>query len=585
MTNKEIVARLMAVLKPHRAKLVIAMVAMVAVGGFNALQAYLVKPLLDEIFFKQDASLLHLLPLGLLLVFFIKGIFYFFQSYFLEMAGQCVIRDLRTMAYAHVMNQPLRFFHTTPTGELISRIINDVSIVQGSVSYTLIRSLRDLFSVLGLLGVIFYMDWRLAFMALVFLPLAWVPIVTFGRKFRRISTNYQVKLGKATSQLHETIAGVSIVKAFCMEPFEKKRFADRMQDIMKTLLSETWYSSLSHPCIEMLAGTGIAIIIWFGGGQVLAGHSTPGSFMSFLAALLMLYEPVKGVSKVNANIQQGIAAAQRIFLLLDTRSDVEDAPDAAVMPQFCQRIEFADVTFGYDQALPVLKHLSLRVHHGEVLAVVGPSGGGKTTLTNLLLRFYDVDEGSLLIDGIDVRKYTLASLRGQMAVVTQQTVLFNDTVRNNIAYGRNGCSEEDLLAAARAAHALDFIMAMPQGFDTVIGESGVRLSGGQRQRLSIARALLKDAPILILDEATSALDNESEREVQQALDNLMRNRTTIVIAHRLSTIQNADRIAVLKEGQLVEEGTHKELLALGGEYNALYQLQFSETNKTGHLAR
>jgi len=585
MTNKKIFTRLMAVLKPHRAKLVVAMVAMIAVGGFNALQAYLVKPLLDEIFFKQDASLLYLLPLGLLLVFFIKGIFYFFQSYFLEMAGQCVIRDLRTMVYAHVMDQPLRFFHTTPTGELISRIINDVSIVQGSVSYTLIRSLRDLFSVLGLLGVIFYMDCRLAFMALVFLPLAWIPIVIFGRKFRRISTNYQVKLGKATSQLHETIAGVSIVKAFCMEPFEKKRFADRMQDIMKTLLSETWYSSLSHPCIEMLAGIGIAIIIWFGGGQVLAGHSTPGSFMAFLAALLMLYEPVKGVSKVNANIQQGMAAAHRIFTLLDTRSDVEDAPDATAMPPFCQRIEFADVTFGYDQALPVLKHLSLQVRHGEVLAVVGPSGGGKTTLTNLLLRFYDVDAGSLLIDDADVRRYTLASLRGQMAVVTQQTVLFNDTVRNNIAYGRSGCSEEELLAAARAAHALDFIMAMPQGFDTVIGESGVRLSGGQRQRLSIARALLKDAPILILDEATSALDNESEREVQQALDNLMRNRTTIVIAHRLSTIQNADRIAVLKEGQLVEEGTHKELLALGGEYNTLYQLQFSETNKTGHLVR
>ncbi|MCL2790072.1 MAG: ABC transporter transmembrane domain-containing protein [Desulfobulbus sp.] len=578
MTNKEIIVRLMAVLKPHRAKLMISMVAMVAVGGFNALQAYLVKPLLDEIFFKQEASLLHLLPLALLLVFFVKGIFYFVQSYFLEMAGQCVIRDLRTMVYTHIMDQPLRFFHATTTGELISRIINDVSIVQGSISYTLIRSLRDLFSVVGLLGVIFYMDCRLALMALVFLPLTWVPIVIFGRKFRRISTNYQVKLGQATSQLHETIAGVSIVKAFCMEPFEKKRFADRTQDIMKTLLSETWYSSLSHPCIEMLAGLGIAVIIWFGGGQVLTGQATPGAFMSFLAALLMLYEPIKGVSKVNSNIQQGIAAGYRIFTLLDIRSDVGDAPDAVAMPPFRRRIEFADVTFGYDQALPVLKQLTFQVNRGEVLAVVGPSGGGKTTLTNLLLRFYDVDAGGLLIDGVDVRNYTLASLRGQMAVVTQQTVLFNDTVRNNIAYGRGDCSEEELLAAARAAHALDFIMAMPQGFETVIGESGLRLSGGQRQRLAIARALLKDAPILILDEATSALDNESEREVQQALDNLMHNRTTIVIAHRLSTIQNADRILVIKEGQLVEEGTHRELLALGGEYNALYQLQFSETN-------
>ena len=585
MTNKEILFRLMAALKPYRGKLVIVMVAMIVVGWFNALQAYLVKPLLDEIFFKQDASLLNILPLALLLVFLVKGIFYFFQSYFLEMVGQCVIRDLRTRVYAHVMDQPLRFFHTTPTGELISRIVNDVTIIQSSVSYTLIRSLRDLFSVLGLVGVIFYMDWRLAFMALIFIPLAWVPIVIFGRKFRRISTNYQVKIGQATSQLHETIAGVSIVKAFCMEPFEKKRFADRMQDIMKTLLSETWYNSLSHPSIEMLAGLGIAIIIWFGGVQVLSGQSTPGAFMAFLAALLMLYEPVKGVSKVNANIQQGLAAAHRIFTLLDTRSDVGDAPDAAIMPPFSKGIEFAEVSFGYDQAIPVLKQLSFQVNRGEVLAVVGPSGGGKTTLTNLLLRFYDVGQGSLLIDGVDVRNYTLASLRGQMAVVTQHTVLFNDTVRNNIAYGLVDCPEEVLLAAARAAHALDFIMALPQGFDTEIGESGLRLSGGQRQRLAIARALLRDAPILILDEATSALDNESEREVQQALDNLMHNRTTIVIAHRLSTIQNADRILVIKEGQLVEEGTHKELLALGGEYNTLYQLQFSEADATGRLAQ
>jgi lipid A export permease/ATP-binding protein MsbA len=577
MTNKAIIVRLMAVLKPHRAKLVIAMVAMVAVGGFNALQAYLVKPLLDEIFFKQDASLLNILPLALLLVFFIKGIFYFLYSYFLEMVGQCVIRDLRTMVYSHVMEQPLRFFHATPTGELISRIINDVSIVQGSVSYTLVRSLRDFFSAFGLLGVIFYMDWRLAFVALIFLPMAGVPLVVFGRKFRKISTNYQVKLGEATNQLHETIAGVSIVKAFCMEPVEKKRFADRSQNIMNILLSETWYNSLSHPCIEMLAGVGMAVIIWFGGTQVLAGHSTPGAFMAFLAALLMLYEPVKGVSKVNANIQQGLAAAHRIFTLLDIRSDIEDASDGAAMPPFRQRIEFIDVTFGYERDTPVLRHLTFGADRGKVFAVVGPSGGGKTTLTNLLLRFYDVDTGCILIDGSDVRKYTLASLRSQIAVVTQQTVLFNDTVRNNIAYGRGDCSEEELLAAARAAHALDFIMALPQGFETVIGESGVRLSGGQRQRLAIARALLKDAPILILDEATSALDNESEREVQQALDNLMHNRTTIVIAHRLSTIQNADRIAVLKEGRLVEEGTHKELLALGGEYHALYHLQFLET--------
>jgi subfamily B ATP-binding cassette protein MsbA len=574
MTNKEILIRLMAVLKPHTSKLVVAMVAMVGVGGFNALQAYLVKPLLDEIFVDRDAHLLNLLPLVLLAVFFVKGIFYFLYSYFLEMVGQCVIRDLRTKVYAHIMDQPLRFFQTTTTGELISRIINDVSIIQGSVSYTLIRSLRDFFSVFGLLVVIFYMDWRLAFISLVFLPLAGAPIVIFGRKFRKISTNYQEKLGEATSQLHETIAGVSIVKAFCMEPFEKKRFAERMQNIMNVLLSETWYNSLSHPSIEMLAGIGMAVIIWFGGGQVLQGHSTPGAFMAFLTALFMLYEPVKGVSKVNSNIQQGVAAAYRIFMLLDKPSDAVDAPNALVMPPFQRHIEFKDVSFGYEPSQSVIEHLSFRVNRGEVLAVVGPSGGGKTTLTNLLLRFYDVCDGQLLIDGVDIRTYSRTSVRRQIAVVTQQTILFNDTVRNNIAYGWDDCTEEALRAAARAAYALDFIEALPKRFDTVIGESGARLSGGQRQRLSIARALLKDAPILILDEATSALDNESEREVQQALENLMHNRTTIVIAHRLSTIQNADRIVVLKEGRIVEEGRHDELVGRNGEYTQLHRHQF-----------
>lgn len=574
MTNKAILLRLWAVLTPHRSKLVIAMVSMVAVGGFNALQAYLVKPLLDEIFVHRDAHLLNLLPLALLAVFFVKGIFYFLYSYFLEMVGQCVIRDLRTTVYAHIMDQSLSFFHTSTTGELISRIINDVSIIQGSVSYTLIRSLRDFCSVFGLLGVIFYMDWRLAFISLVFLPLAGAPIIIFGRKFRKISTNYQEKLGEATSQLHETIAGVSIVKAFCMEDFEKKRFAKRMQEIMNVLLSETRYNSLSHPSIEMLAGIGMAVIIWFGGNQVLHGNSTPGAFMAFLTALFMLYEPVKGVSKVNSNIQQGVAAAYRIFMLLDKKADSIEAAGAGEMPPFRHSIEFSDVCFSYNPEQQVINHLNFRVRQGEVLAVVGPSGGGKTTLTNLLLRFYDVSEGVLLIDGADIRTYTRSSVRRQIAVVTQQTILFNDTVRNNIAYGREACSLEELRSAARAAYALEFIEALPQGFDTVIGESGARLSGGQRQRLSIARALLKDAPILILDEATSALDNESEREVQQALENLMHNRTTIVIAHRLSTIQNADRIVVVKEGRLVEEGRHDELVERNGDYAQLQRLQY-----------
>lgn len=576
MNNKALFSKLLAVLKPYHAKLLLAMVGMVAVGGFNALQAYMVKPLLDEIFFNRDARLLNLLPLGLLAIFFFKGIFFFGYSYLLEMVGQSVIRDLRNRIYGHLHELSLSFFHRHPTGELISRIMNDVSMLQGSVSHALIRTLRDLCSVVGLLGVIFYMDWRLALISLLFLPAAAVPIVVFGRKFRRISTTYQTKIGEATSQLHETIAGVRIVKAFGMEGFEKQRFGEKMQGIMDTLMLETKYSCLSHPLIEFLGGIGMAMIIWFGGMQVLQGNSTPGAFMSFLTALIMLYEPVKGVSKINTTIQQGLAAATRIFSLLDIRPDIQEAERAIELGPFSRSIVFSDVSFHYENNEPVIKHLNLRVNRGEILAVVGPSGSGKTTLANLIPRFYEVSVGELRIDDVDIREVTFASLRRQIALVSQQTILFNDTVRNNIAYGVSDCPEERIVEAARSAYALDFIHELPQGFETVIGEAGARLSGGQQQRISIARALLKDAPILILDEATSALDSESEREVQKALENLMRNRTTIVIAHRLSTVHNADRIIVLKEGCLIEEGTHDELLALGGEYSFLYRLQFSD---------
>ena len=576
LRNNPTLQRLWEVLRPYSTQLAIAMVGMVAVGIFNALQAYMVQPLLDEIFYKKDAHLLKLLPLALLLVFFIKGIFYFAYSYLLERVGQSVIRDLRNRIYAHIHELSLSFFHKTPTGELISRIMNDVSLLQGAVSHALIRLLRDFFSVLGLLGVIFYMDWRLALISMVFLPMAAVPIVLFGKQFRRLSTSYQRRMGDATSQLHETIAGIRIVKAFCTEDFEKKRFAGKMQTIMDILMTDAKYSCLGHPLVELMGGVGMALIIWFGGYQVLQGNSTPGTFMSFLTALIMLYEPVKGVTRINATIQQGMAAATRIFELLDVRPDIREQTDVLDLPPFHHSIELDRVSFCYEDDNPVLHTVSLTVRRGEVLALVGPSGSGKSTLSNLVPRFYDVSSGAIRIDGVDIRSVRLHALRRQLAMVTQQTILFNDTVRNNIAYGRSDASEEEILQAAGAAYALGFIEALPQGFDTVIGESGVRLSGGQQQRISIARALLKNAPILILDEATSSLDSESEREVQKALDNLMQNRTTIVIAHRLSTIQHAHRIAVLKDGHLVEEGSHDQLLALGGEYSSLYHLQFAE---------
>jgi len=572
MTNKEIVTRLYGVLTPYRSKLVIAMVGMIIVAGLNAVQAYMVKPLLDEIFVNKDKVLLNILPLALLCIFFIKGIFYFMYSYLLEWVGQCVIRDLRNRIYAHLNRLSLSFFHHMPTGELISRIINDVTLLQGAVSHALIRILRDFVSVIGLLVVIFMMDWRLALMSMIFLPMAAAPIVIFGKKFRRVSTLYQRSIGEATNILHETIGGARIVKAFCMEKQEEKRFAGQIQHLFNTLMTETRYRCLSHPMIEFMGGVGIALIIWFGGMQVLKGTSTMGAFMSFLTALIMLYEPVKGVSKINSTIQSGLAAATRIFNLLDIVPDIVDKKDAATLPPFHDCIEFQNVGFSYEPDEPVLHGVNLKVRRGEVLAVVGPSGGGKTTLANMLPRFHDVNSGAIRIDGHDLRDVTLHSLRSQIALVTQQTILFNDTVLSNIGYGSQICSEEEIRRAADAAFALEFIEELPDGFDTIIGESGARLSGGQRQRISIARAILKDAPLLVLDEATSALDTESERKVQKALENLMKNRTTIVIAHRLSTIKNADRIIVMQSGRLVEEGTHEQLLVQNGVYESLHNM-------------
>jgi subfamily B ATP-binding cassette protein MsbA len=574
MKKQGTISRLLQYVKPYKSWLVISMVCMVIVASMAGAQAYLVKPLLDEIFFNKDGTMLKLVPLVIMGVFLVKGLFSYSYNYLLQKVGQSIIRDLRNLLYSHIQSLPLSFFQKKPTGELISRILSDVNLIQGAVSNVLVGILKDTCQVIFLIGVIFYQDWRMASIAMISLPLVIYPIVNFGRRHRRLSRGSQQTTAQVSNILYETITGNRIVKAFSMEKYEVSRFAKTLDELFAIVMRNTRIGAISSPLMEVLGGVGISLVVWYGGSQVLADKSTPGTFFSFLTALIMIYQPIKGVSAINNSLQQGIAAAERVFDVLDIQSEVAEKKDAIELPLIKDAIEFTNARFQYDEDTEVLKGINLKVKAGEVLAVVGTSGGGKSTLVNLIPRFYDVSSGSLTIDGTDIRDVTFKSLRDQVGVVTQQTILFNDTVRNNIAYGSLDASEEQIKDAARAAHALGFIQNMPKGFDTVIGESGARLSGGERQRISIARAILKNAPILILDEATSSLDTESEHEVQQAIENLVQSRTTIVIAHRLSTIRNADRIVVIQAGEIVEEGTHDTLLPLGGVYKMLHDMQF-----------
>jgi subfamily B ATP-binding cassette protein MsbA len=571
----DIFKRLLVLAKPHIPKFIIAALCMLFVGATTAILAALVKPVLDDIFIKQDATMLKLIPLAVIVIYFIKMVCSYGQTVIMNFIGQRVITDLRNDLYNHIQRQSLSFFTNNPTGILMSRITNDVNLIQGAVSEAVTSLCKDSFSIIGLVALIFYRDWQLAIIAALVFPLTIYPIAKFGSMMRNVATRTQVTMGSLTSLLQETISGTRIVKAFGMEAYEGKRFANENEDLFKLFMKSVSIRAISSPFMEFLGGVAIAVIVLYGGYQVLNGSSTPGNFFSFLAALIMLYEPVKRLTNVNNTIQQGISAAVRVFSILDLPPDITNSEDAVPLPRISNKIEVKNVTFSYDEE-PVLKNINLTVRQGEVVAFVGMSGGGKTTLVNLIPRFYDVTKGSIFIDGKDIRTVTIESLRDQIAIVTQQTILFNDTIRNNIAYGDITRNEEAIIEAARAANAYEFIMNLPEGFDSVIGEQGTRLSGGERQRISIARALLKDAPILILDEATSSLDTESELEVQGALENLMKGRTTFVIAHRLSTISRADRIIAIVNGEIVEEGTHESLLARQGEYFKLYNMQFRD---------
>ena len=574
ITLKDRHRRILLLIKENKFRLFLAMLCMLVIAAASSATAFLVKPVLDDIFFNKNTTMLKLIPIVVVVIYLLRGLGMYGQDYLMNYVGESIIQNLRNDLYDRIQDLPIAFFHREKTGVLMSRITNDVNIIKSMVSTAVTGSLKDSFTIIGLTFVIFYRDWKMALFAFIVLPIAFFPVVEFGRRVRRISTGCQEAMADLNSFLHETFSGNKIVKAFGMESYEKERFFDKTLKLFKLEMKAVVAKSLSSPIMEFLGGVGIAFIIWYGGYKVITGSSTAGTFFSFMAAVLMLYDPVKKLSNLNNAIQQGLAAVDRIFDIIETESNIKEKKNPVKIERGPHRVTFENVSFKYDDAM-VLKDINLDVNAGEILALVGMSGGGKTSLVNLIPRFYDVTQGSICIDGMDIRNASISSLRNQMGIVTQEPILFNDSIRKNIAYGKKDATDKAIVAAAEAAYAYDFIQSFPNKFETNIGELGGRLSGGEKQRICIARALLKDAPILILDEATSSLDTESEMLVQKALENLMKGRTTFVIAHRLSTIDYADRIVVIVDGCIVEEGKQKELLSMRGEFFKLYQMQYS----------
>lgn len=567
---------------PYRSRLLVALGAMVAYAAASAWLAYLIKPIFDNVL--RDGAGLGVVALGIVGAYSAKGLGSYVSTYLMTSVGQLVVRDVQNQLFRHVLGQSAGFFARHTTGQLMSRIAHDVSQIQQAVSQTIGDLLRESLALIGYAGVLFYYDPRLAVVCLPGAPIVAYPLVRLGQRIRQTTRRSQEQVEALSHVTAEAFSGHRIVKAFGAESHESRRFDAASLRVYRTNMRVTGALASLPPLMEFIGGIAIAAFLWYGSRAIGRGELTTGEFTSFLTALLLMYEPVKKLSRVNATIQQAIAAAQRVFELLDTHTEVVDKPDAVALPPLQRTIEFRSVGFSYADAdeRAILEDVSFSVQAGQVVAIVGLSGAGKTTLVNLIPRFYDPTAGAILIDGVDIRDVTVGSLRAQIGMVTQDTVLFDDTIANNIAYGRPGAARADIEAAARAAHAHEFITALPEAYESHIGERGQRLSGGQRQRLAIARALLKNSPILVLDEATSALDAESELLVQDALAQLMLDRTAFVIAHRLSTVRRADLIVVVERGRIAEIGRHDELLARpAGAYARLYALQMFDPQRDG----
>ena len=574
-----------AFMRPHAKRLALAAALMGVAAASTASRAWLMQPVLDRIFVARDGSLLWLLAGGALVLAVIKGLCDYSCAVLMTRVGQRIIADVQKALFARLMRADLAYFHAHPTGTLISRFTSDAVLLRGAAANVLGGMGRDAVTVAFLVAVMFYQDWLLALVSFFVFPLAIHPIVGIGRRIRRVAANTQAEIGQLMTLLNQSFQGARHVKAYGMEGYEERRASGLFERLFALIDRAGRARSRASPIMETLGGAAIAVVILYGGHQVISGARTPGALFSFITALLLAYQPLKSLANLNASLQEGLAAAERVFEVLDVEPTIRDMPGARPLNISGGEIRFEEVCFGYAPGAMALDGVSLTVPAGRTVALVGPSGAGKSTILNLIPRFFDVDEGSIRIDGQDVRSVTLASLRSALALVAQEVSLFDDTVRANIAYGRFGASSTEIEAAARAAGVDEFIRKLPQGYDTLVGEHGVRLSGGQRQRVAIARAMLKDAPILLLDEATSALDSESERQVQAALRALMRGRTTLVIAHRLSTVQGADLICVVDRGRVVEIGRHADLLAREGLYARLHAMQFAEERDLAETAR
>ncbi|MGB3975819.1 MAG: ABC transporter ATP-binding protein [bacterium] len=578
-TQYKIFKRILTFVYPYKGRLILGVLLSALSGIFDFSPVLMLKWLFDK-FIENKANIslsdVYCFCIVIILVYIIKGVITYAQQYLLAFVGQRVIKDVRNLAFEYISNLPLRYFKGKKSGELMSRILNDISLMEMAVSQATGRLVLSIFSFFPPLIAVFYFSWQMAFVSLFILPISLYPIMKFAQKLKSISSIGQGEIAKLSSVMHETFYGIQIVKAFNMEEYEFGRFRKSNKAYYNEMMRAARVSALSPTLMELIGAIAAAIIFATGLKQVIDGTLTSGDLFAFLTSLFLMYDPIKKISRLSYDINRAVAGAERIFELLDTPSDLIETESPHTLSTITGKISFNNVSFSYEPDQPVLQNINFKIHPGETIAIVGASGVGKSTLVNLLPRFYDPTEGSIHIDDVDLRDLSIKELRSYIGVVTQETILFNDSIRSNITCGQKDIPEENIVSAATSAFIHDFIHELPNGYDTVVGERGISLSGGQRQRISIARALLKNPPILILDEATSSLDSESEQLIQKALDELIRNRTTIVIAHRLSTIRKASRIFAMEDGRIVEIGSHEELLALNGTYRKLHDLQFPD---------